>query len=195
MQCPRCGSVSVRRRARVGAFERLLSLLSVYPFRCQRCNHGFRALTSSHARHPERRDSPRVPVRLPARLTAGTDSVEGETIELSITGCALRANAPFPPGTEVRCMLDLGSSGTVAITDAVIRASHEGRVSVQFVRMDVDDQRRLGDYIDARALPVDVGGPQRRARLPIELVLAAAAGLLVIFLLLSMIARAATPLR
>jgi len=43
-ECPRCGSPDVRRTRRVGLIERLLSLVYVYPFRCARCLHRYRAM-------------------------------------------------------------------------------------------------------------------------------------------------------
>jgi hypothetical protein len=179
-------------------FERLISALYVYPFRCQRCTHRFRALNWGHRYpHPkgERRDYERVVVRLPARLTAGTETAQAETTDLSVTGCALRTDARFPPGTEVRVTLQLGVRGTVDIAEAVVRASHGGRVSLQFVRVGVDEQQRLAEYIHGVALPISAGRPRRAARFPIEVVLVAVAGLLVIFLILSMVTRVGTPLR
>ena len=183
----------MRRSSRVGAFERLISSLYVYPFRCQRCSHRFRALNWGHRYpHPkgERRDYERVAVRLPARLTAGTESVDAETTDLSVSGCAVRTDARFPPGTEVRFTVKLGASGgTVEIAEAVVRAINEGRVSLQFVHVGVDEQRRLAEYIQGVALPISGGRPGRRPSFPIEVVLVAVAGLLVIFLILSMVTR------
>ncbi|PYN21192.1 MAG: hypothetical protein DMD76_22385 [Candidatus Rokuibacteriota bacterium] len=193
VRCPRCGGQSVRRSSRVGAFERLISSLYVYPFRCQRCSHRFRALNWGHRYpHPkgERRDYERVAVRLPARLTAGTESADAETTDLSVSGCAVRTDARFPPGTEVRFTVKLGASGgTVEIAEAVVRAINEGRVSLQFVHVGVDEQRRLAEYIQGVALPISGGRPGRRPSFPIEVVLVAVAGLLVIFLILSMVTR------
>jgi hypothetical protein len=188
----------VRRSSRVGAFERLISVLYVYPFRCQRCARRFHQLNwGQRYPHPsaERRDFERVRVRLPARLTAGTESAHAETTDLSITGCAVQTSARFPPGTEVRCTLQLGPGRSVDIAEAIVRAANEGRVSLQFVQVAADEQRRLADYINAIALPIDVGRPRGRAAVPLELVVVAVAGLLVIFLLLSMITRAGAPVR
>ena len=41
--CPKCSSNSVR-RARRGAFEHLISVFYVYPFRCKACRHRFRSM-------------------------------------------------------------------------------------------------------------------------------------------------------
>jgi hypothetical protein len=187
----------VRRSSRVGAVERLISAFYLYPFRCQRCAHRFRSLNwGQRYPHPagERRDFDRMAVRLPARLTAGTESADAETMDLSVTGCAVRTSARFPPGTEVSVTLQLGPRETVMIAEAIVRAAHEGRVSLQFVHVAIDEQRRLSEYINAIALPIDVGRPAR-ARFPLEVVLVAAAGLLVIFLILSMVTRIGTPVR
>jgi len=130
VQCPRCGSQSVRRSSRVGAFERLISVVYVYPFRCQRCTFRFRRLNWGH-RYPnskgDRRDYERVVVRLPARLTAGAESAEAETTDLSISGCAVRTSARFPPGTDVRVIIELGGGRTVDVAEAVVRANHKLR--------------------------------------------------------------------
>src|SRR2546426_7589893 len=164
VRCPRCGGQSVRRSSRVGAFERLISSLYVYPFRCQRCTHRFRALNWGH-RYPrpkgERRDYERVVVRLPARLTAGTETAAAETTDLSVSGCAVRTDARFPPGTEVRFTVQLGASGgTVEIAEAGGRALHEGPGRPPVVPLGVEEQRRGPGDIPGGA-PPGRGGPAR----------------------------------
>ena len=188
----------MRRSSRVGAYERLISLLYVYPFRCQRCTHRFRQLNwGQRYPHPgaERRDFERVMVRLPARLTAGTESAQAETTDLSLSGCSMQTSARFAPGTEVRCTLQLAPGRTVEIAAAIVRAANAGRVSLQFVQVGAEEQRRLSEYINAVALPIDVGRPRRRTPFPIEVVVVGIAGLVIIFLILSVITRASAPVR
>src|SRR5260370_33884286 len=199
VRCPRCGGQSVRRSSRVGAFERLTSIVYIDPFRCPRSTHRFRAVNwGPRYPHPkgERRDYERVMVRLPARLTAGTETAEAEEPDLAVSGCAVRTDARFPPGTEVRFTVQLGASGgPVEIAEAVVRASHEGRVSLQFVHVGVDEQRQLAEYINAVALPISGGRPARRPSLPTEGVLGAVAGLRASFLILSIRAPIGAPAR
>jgi hypothetical protein len=187
----------VRRSSRVGAYERIVSAFYLYPFRCQRCAHRFRAVRWARYPHSagERRDFDRMVVRLPARLTVGTETADAETTDLSITGCAVRTSGRFLPGTEVRVALQLGSGRTVTIAEAIVRAGHEDRLSLQFVHVAVDEQRHLSEYINSIALPIDVGRPRYGVRFPIEVVLVAIAGLVVIFLILSIITRAGAPAR
>ncbi|HEX9760680.1 MAG TPA: hypothetical protein VGA40_07155 [Candidatus Acidoferrales bacterium] len=46
-QCPLCGSTEVRRSHRRGLAEAVLNLFGVKPYRCQRCDHRFRAASSN----------------------------------------------------------------------------------------------------------------------------------------------------
>jgi hypothetical protein len=55
LRCPQCTSTLVRRSHRRGS-ERLLSLLTLYPFRCEECGTRFRRFARGNARrsHPQR---------------------------------------------------------------------------------------------------------------------------------------------
>jgi len=55
LRCPQCTSPFVRRSHRRGS-ERLLSLLTLYPFRCEECRIRFSRLAWGNARrsHPKR---------------------------------------------------------------------------------------------------------------------------------------------
>jgi hypothetical protein len=131
-----------RRSQRSAALERFLSVVYVYPFRCQRCAHRYRALHWGHRDpHPtsEHRDPARVVIRLPGRLTAVAESADAETTDLSVGGCAVRTAGRVPAGTSVRFTVRLGPGGKqVEIAEAVVRAAHEGRISLQFVHVGVD---------------------------------------------------------
>jgi predicted RNA-binding Zn-ribbon protein involved in translation (DUF1610 family) len=43
LKCPSCGSSSIRRVPRRGLRERLMSLIAVYPYRCDDCDFRFAA--------------------------------------------------------------------------------------------------------------------------------------------------------
>jgi hypothetical protein len=197
VRCPRCQGQNVRRSARSGALERLLSVAFVYPFRCQRCAHRFHTQHWRRYPHPkgERRDYERVMIRLPGRLTAGAESADVETTDLSVGGCAVRTAGRFAAGASVRFTVRLGPGGKqVEIAEAIVRAAHEGRISLQFVHVGVDAQRRLAEFIHGIALPIG-GRPRRARRLPLEMALAGLVGLAVILLLLSFVGRIGTPFR
>jgi len=43
-ECPSCRGREVRRTRREGLTDRLLSIIYMYPFRCDRCRHRYRAM-------------------------------------------------------------------------------------------------------------------------------------------------------
>jgi ribosomal protein L37AE/L43A len=45
LQCPRCKNTTVRRSHRRNLLERLLSMMTLYPYRCEDCGHRFKRLT------------------------------------------------------------------------------------------------------------------------------------------------------
>ena len=45
LKCPLCESESVVRSHRRGIWERILGIVRVYPFRCESCEHRFRAFS------------------------------------------------------------------------------------------------------------------------------------------------------
>ena len=68
MRCPRCGKSFVRRSHRQGLKERLLSLVYLYPFRCQVCANRFRAFQFRSRyvkRIVDRRQYARLSTRIP----------------------------------------------------------------------------------------------------------------------------------
>jgi hypothetical protein len=60
VRCPRCGRTTVRRSARQG-LERLWSLLTLYPFRCEACNARFKAFALGKRKGTTQPGSPSWP--------------------------------------------------------------------------------------------------------------------------------------
>ena len=190
IRCPRCGQQAARRSRRVGATDHVLSVLHLYPFRCQLCTARFRAFQARHySQHgTDRREYDRLIVQVPVTLSAGADHVEGQTVELSPTGCSVRVESTFAPGSTVRVRLRLGAAGDVDIQSAVVRTQREGGLGLQFERMTPADRERLGRYLGRFLRPS--GTPAGHAGRPRpELVLAAAVGAGVIFVILLLMGR------
>jgi hypothetical protein len=194
LRCPRCGQQAGRRSPRAGAWDHLLSLVYLYPFRCQLCAARFRSLQRRrYARHTtDRREYDRLLVRVPVTLSGGTIQATGETADLSLNGCSIRAAAAVAPGATVRLRLALGESGAVEVAAAIVRSRTEERLGLQFVRLAPADHERLSRYL-ARFLRPS-GQPGRRARaLRLELVLAVLLGLAALGVVFLMIGRVAGP--
>ncbi len=72
VSCPKCDGTLARRSHRDGLVEQLISLMYVYPFRCQLCSHRFFALQWGIRYHRvpvEHRDSHPRPARIPVALS------------------------------------------------------------------------------------------------------------------------------
>ena len=80
----------MRRSHRSGTAELFLSLVYVFPFRCQYCGHRFRAWRPGRGDlKPERREYERIPTDITVRLSGLPGSARGRAIELSINGCTV----------------------------------------------------------------------------------------------------------
>src|SRR5437867_1102326 len=109
-RCHHCGRRRARRCHRVGALERVLSAVYVYPFRCQVCGRRFRALAWGKRyvrRSADHRELERVAIRAPVVLRSGHVSAPGEATELSLDGFTAKTAARLGVGTSVSVTLDL----------------------------------------------------------------------------------------
>jgi len=189
LRCPRCGQQAARRSRRVGVRDHLASVVRLYPFRCQLCTERFRAFQGVHRRqHGDRREYDRLLVRIPVVIVAGGAPVDGETIDLSLTGCSVRSEAAPPVGSAVPLRLRLGQAGDVAIRAAVVKSQREGRMGLHFEGIDRGERERLSRYLARFLRP---SGTTRRGtgRPRPELVAAAAAGLGLILMVMYFLGR------
>ena len=147
LRCPRCASEFVRRASRQGLFERAASFLYYYPFRCQLCQHRFRALRwgEKYVRTGvDRREFDRLPVDYWTTLWVQNHQREGRLRDLSIAGATLETDEPVTPGDTLQLQLSPGGGERpVTIDVAVVRSVQSGRAGLQFVRVQGDEHERL----------------------------------------------------
>ena len=194
LRCPRCGQEAARRSRRAGFRDHLLGAVHFYPFRCQLCTARFRRFQARHhtTRASDRREYDRLLVKIPVTLAAGAVRGEGQTIDLSAAGCSLRTNAPFTVDTTVQLWLQLGQAGVVEVQAAVVRTAGEDGLGLHFVRIAGPERERLNRYLARFLRPT--GTPRRRPGRPRpELVVAAAVGLAVIFVVFVLMQRLGAP--
>ena len=74
----------------------------------------------------ERRRHPRFEARVPARLEAGADCIEGEVHDICRDAVFVQAGRTWPTETELRLTLQLpGADGLVQLPGRVVRVSIE----------------------------------------------------------------------
>jgi hypothetical protein len=135
--------------SRLGVGERLLSVFYIYPFRCQVCGRRFHALQWGvrYARLTDLREFDRIPVRLVAEVDDGRTNFQGETINLSVDGCAVETDASFVRDATVQVQLHLPHEERPVVASAIVRVAREGAIGLHFADMDADSRQRLRRFM------------------------------------------------
>jgi PilZ domain len=154
--CPRCSTEYVRRVSRVGLGERLISLLYVYPFKCQLCGHRFQCLqwgVTYKRIEEDRREYERLPANFPVMFSAGAVSGQGMVVDISMAGCAFDTETQLTEGSILKMVLPLSEEAhPVNVEAAIVRSARPGRVGVEFLRIENGERERLQRFIRALIL-------------------------------------------
>ena len=150
VQCPRCQWRVIQRAPRAGIFERLISLVSIYPFRCQVCRYRFRAWRPGrrYSGSPaDRREFTRAEVRLPAVVSFHGSRSTGELTNVSVTGAMLQSDLGAPEGALIQLEIELPDGQLVAVDGALVRSVRAGSLGLQFTAVRVPERARLQAFL------------------------------------------------
>lgn len=156
LHCPQCGTHFVRRSHRQGITERLWSLVSVYPFRCQVCAHRFQARQSRGraAQHLlDRRQYDRLTTHVPTTFAAAGKAGESRTgggvvSDISLGGCYLQTATPASEGTMLSLELQTGeNTPAIPVEAAIVRTARPSGVGLEFLHLDEAAQERLSQLV------------------------------------------------
>lgn len=150
--CPQCKSEFVRRSSRKTAGERLASAVRIYPFRCQICQRRFLAFRPGEryvtTLTSDRREYDRLPVQAWSALWTGERGGSARVIDVSAGGCAIETDAPLREGEIVQLhVTPPGADRPIQVEQAMVRSKQPGRIGVQFIRVQADDEGRLRQYL------------------------------------------------
>jgi hypothetical protein len=120
----------------------------VYPYRCQHCDHRFRAFhlgrRFSRRRPEDRREYERIPVNFPARLSGLPGSALARVTSLSINGCTVATDVVLADGAGLQLSFEVQlRARPIVVEAAVVHATQTGAAGLLFVRMAPDEQQRL----------------------------------------------------
>ncbi|MGE3537747.1 MAG: PilZ domain-containing protein [Candidatus Tectimicrobiota bacterium] len=156
LQCPRCRKTFVQRSHRRGFTERLLSCFYVYPFRCQVCNHRFRAFRfRAHYRKRliDRRQYVRVPTRIPVTFAESVKpdahrTGTGMVTDLSLGGCFIQTIVRLREGALLSLVLQIDDhSPVLTVEAALVRSTRPLGVGLEFLRLAESEQERLSTLV------------------------------------------------
>jgi hypothetical protein len=146
--CPRCRGEETERVSRDGFFERVASIVYVYPFRCRACLRRFRSFQwrQRYVRvRRERRRHERRTVDVWTTLWLEADMQRpGRVRDISESGLQLETETDLQPGQHLQLDLQPGpGERPIRVEVAVVRAIGSGRMGLQFVRVKDESDERL----------------------------------------------------
>jgi hypothetical protein len=151
LRCPNCARDFVRRVARSGLWEVLLSFFYIYPYKCQICGVRFRSLQWGvrYIRVDEdRREYDRMEMRFPVTVSGPDISGEGVLLNISMGGCSFHTSANLSSGMILKLLLQISNDVAPVIVDAaVVRNVRSGAVGVEFLQWQQSDRERLQLFI------------------------------------------------
>jgi hypothetical protein len=105
--------------------------------------------SSSGEERPERRNSPRLKLKVPVELFAPDSDVplRGATSDLSESGCYVETMFPFPIGTIFEMTLQIDS--TLLAVGTVVTCDPQVGNGIRFTKMLPEDQAELRAYVEA----------------------------------------------
>ena len=159
----------MRRSHTRGGAELLLSLVYVYPFRCQYCGHRFRAWQPGRRdtrQGAERREYERIRADIAVRLSGLPGSAHGRAIELSINGCTVDTDVTLANGAQLEVKLEPGPDvRPITVPAAVVHSIRAGAAGLVFTELAAPERERLRRLVHDLASRRDgEGGSASRAQ-------------------------------
>jgi len=127
-------------------FEAGASFILYKPLDKERLLKILRATQSTIDR--ERRRTRRIPVQHRVQLRAGAVDVEGETIDVSLSGMLVRAQRILPLGSRVEMSLHLGRGmKPIAGRGSIVRVAGANQMGIQMEPFGAIESQRLEEFL------------------------------------------------
>jgi c-di-GMP-binding flagellar brake protein YcgR len=151
LHCPICGAPFVRVTYQEGAVERLLSIVNVFPFRCQLCTNRFRAFSSA-ARHNTQAFDRRQYTRLTASIEAqildfSQPDLTNRITDISMDGCTVQTTG-LSKGAFVGLLLKpTMEEEMIRIETAMVCSVRPSSMGFRFLEVLPEYHRRLSQVV------------------------------------------------
>lgn len=151
LKCPKCSRQFVRRVARSGLAEAVLSLIYIYPFKCQICSFRFRTMEWGvrYVRVEEdNREYDRMPMKFPLTFKDSGVDGKGTAINVSMGGCSFTTLNQVAIGMVLRLCLEISDDvAPVEVDAAVVRYVRGQSVGVEFLQWRQSERDRLQLFV------------------------------------------------
>ena len=95
----------------------------------------------------ERRRMRRVPVTQKVLLRCGQEEIEGETVDMSLSGMLVRSTRILPIGSSVRLRLRLGEGEPITRLGSVVRMVGGNQMGIDMVRLRPTEEDALQEFL------------------------------------------------
>ncbi|MEI8014919.1 MAG: PilZ domain-containing protein [Nitrospira sp.] len=151
LHCPTCGSSFVRATYCAGVIERLLSLVNLFPFRCQLCTNRFRLFYSGVqpiTQMSDRRQYTRLAASIEAQvLDSKQPSVTNRITDISMDGCTLQTTG-LQKGAFIELVLKpTVEDETIRIHKAMVCSVRPSSIGIRFLDVQLEHHRRLTQVV------------------------------------------------
>ncbi len=151
LQCPKCGKEGGNRLRRGGVFERLLSRIYIYPYRCLTCWRRFRALrwgTRYVKKQGNRRRHRRFQTHLPVVFSCGQTHGEGVVTNIALGGCRLKTEVKLAGDKPLELKLQVpGSEIEIRVERATVCSVGSIFTGLSFARLAGAEKKRLRRFL------------------------------------------------
>ena len=151
LKCPKCSRQFVRRVSRIGLAESLLSLVYVYPFKCQMCGYRFRTLQwglRNDSAEEDRREYDRMAMTFPVRFRGAQFEGEGLVLYISMGGCSFSTASNLPEGAVMRMEFKISNEAApVVVEAAALRHLRNQVAGVEFIQCEQSERERLQNFV------------------------------------------------
>ena len=135
----------------VGAWETLLGIIYIYPFKCQLCGFRFRMPQWGvrYVRVPaDLREYDRMAASFSLSFETYNMKGQGSGTNLSMGGCNFTTATPLASGMVLRMELQIADGvAPVVVEAAAVRYARERSVGVEFLQWQESERDRLQLYV------------------------------------------------
>jgi len=94
------------------------------------------------------RQTRRVKLRAPVQIRWGAEVMEGETVDMSMSGVLLKCSRLIPVGSPVNLKLYLAPNGRPVTTQgSVVRLEQENRIGIRLNNLAMQDSMQLQEFL------------------------------------------------
>lgn len=151
--CPSCRKSDVLRSRPQSPREYVAGWIGIMPFHCQQCSHRFLAWRRGKegSGHPiDRREHPRIPVRLFLSFSGGKVRGEGTVKDLSLGGCVIQSETQVHVDDIFYLEIGITPNEPPIEVAAMVRSVSSRGIALKFLRK-AQENKRLLSFIQSRS--------------------------------------------